>query len=90
MNLALCVLYRPGGVDGFSYALEEIRQYVNNRAPPLPNVMLLGDFNLPNICWISGSAVGPGRSRDETRAAELLCHHTDDLCLVQVVKKPTR
>ena len=46
-NLVLCIIYRPGGLDGFSEALKEIENYIDSRAPPLPNVLMVGDFNSP-------------------------------------------
>ena len=71
-------------------ALKEIRDYIDKWSPPLPNILLLGDFNFPQIERTSGIMRCGGRSRDERRGAELLCEVMEDLCLTQIVEKPTR
>ena len=49
LNLALCVVYRPEESTGFEEALREIEAYIKNKGPPLPNVLVVGDFNFPQI-----------------------------------------
>ena len=90
MNLVVCVLYRPDGEEGLTAAIEAIKSYVHERAPPLPNIIIMGDFNFPQIDWKTGIITGAHRSGTEKRAAHALCEFAEDLCLLQVIDKPTR
>ena len=49
LALALCDLYRPNKLEEFTRASNEIKCYLERRGPPLPNILLMGDFNIPQI-----------------------------------------
>ena len=90
LNLVVCVLYRPGGVIGFLEASDRIADYVNQRAPPLPNILIVGDFNMRHIDWKTGNVAGQDVTGDERRSAERLGGLVEELCLTQIVAAPTR
>ena len=89
-NLVLCIVYRPEGSAQFERVMREISAFIDRRGPPLPNIILMGDFNFPQITWSSGVINWAGRSSSERRAALRLLECNDQFCLAQVVDKPTR
>ena len=90
LNVVLTLLYRPLGYEGFAEAIYEIRQFIEKRAPPQPNILLMGDFNFPQINWSTEIITGGGRSGVEMKAAQLLRDFSSDFCLTQLIDKPTR
>ena len=68
----LCVLYRPEGTSTFETVIREIREYANKRGTPMPNVLIVGDFNFSQVDWEGGTGVAGGKSASEERAAHLL------------------
>ena len=80
----LVLLYRPpscSAVD-FKDAIYQLEQFFSKEPSPLPNIILLGDFNFPDIDWscpdISYEAAAP------------LLSLSNSLLLNQQVDKPTR
>ena len=59
-----------------------IYSYLNNLGSPLPNIVFLGDFNLPNMNWQN-----PNPNTDVYRT---LCPLLDFYFLEQLVTEPTR
>ena len=90
LNLVLCVVYRPEGTSTFETVIREIREYANKRGPPMPNVLIVGDFNFPQVDWKMGTVVAGGKSASEKRAAHILFDICNDLCLTQIVRDATR
>ena len=83
-SLILVLLYRPpscSAVD-FKNAIYQVEQFFSKESSPLPNIILLGDFNFPDIDWscpdISYEAAAP------------LLSLSNSLLLNQQVDKPTR
>ena len=89
-NLVLAVVYRPEGSAGFWDALSAIQGYVSGKGPPLPSVVVVGDFNFPQVDWESGQISGACKSGDERRSAHLLREFCESLCLTQIIDVPTR
>ena len=65
-------------------------KYIEERGPSLPNVIIMGDFNFPNVNWHSGIISSAGKSVEEKRAGEQTREFLDSLCLTQTVNEPTR
>ena len=49
LNMIIAVVYRPNESAGFEEVLNAIHSYVNEKGPPLPTVIVAGDFNFPQI-----------------------------------------
>jgi len=81
-NLLLGVYYRPPGTS------VEALVHLNNSLMSLSTcnlpLVLCGDFNVPNIDWVTVTPVS------STRPAELLCTIVADNSLAQLVDCPTR
>ena len=84
------MLYRPSGEEGFSEAVRRVSEYVNQRAPSLPNILMVGGFNMRHVDWNTGSISGAFLPSDEKRSAELLSGLIEKLRLSQIVDTPTR
>ena len=84
-----CV-YRPPTcpTPDFVHYLEALKRDIESKSPPLPNIIIAGDFNLPSVDWASGEIhEGAQYSR---RQAELLLNLMEDEMLEQHVTEPTR
>ena len=89
-NLVLCVIYRPEGTTEFDKVVQQVEIYAMSKGPPLPNIILVGDFNFPQIEWELGRVEGGRKSALETKQALRLFESIDALCLEQIVHEPTR
>lgn len=77
------VCYRPPNYSGtFFHELHSLLLEINERYPK-SNVLVFGDFNFPNIDWLSLTTSGSCEARD---FLDLCLNHN----LTQVVNKPTR
>ena len=89
-NLMLVIVYRPEcSCDEFSGVLRYVNSAIEARGTPVPNVVVTGDFNFPNINWKNLSVRGASRSMVEKKQALMLLEFMEDQCLVQMVDKPT-
>ena len=96
-NLLLLVMYRqPDDITGgnrstqteFKQALGELENVLLSTQNPTPDILLCGDFNLPNANWTEGRA-GPGAKKDEKTMIEDLITITNGYFLSQFIQKPT-
>ena len=96
-NLLIIVMYRPpddriGGHCSthieFRQALSKLHDTLQDLPTPTPDIILCGDFNLPNAIW-PGGGVKVGAARDEQIMIKDLLAFTDELFLVQEIQKPT-
>ena len=79
----IIIIYRPSCLDcNFIDVISRTEQYILTISAPLPNIILLGDFNFPLIDWSNPNSQCPMSSP--------LFHLSDHLFLSQQVSKPTR
>lgn len=90
-NLVIMNVYRPPDCpsQSFSEVVTKIRSAALDQPPPTPDIVLLGDFNLPRFTWPDGK-ITPGGSSDEQKQAKWLINLSLDLSLSQYILKPTR
>ena len=96
-NLMIFVLYRqPNDPKGknlstskeFREALEAVSAVLEDHVSPTPDILLLGDFNLPHMDWNEGK-IRAGAAADERRMINLLQNFTDENFLFQQINEPT-
>ena len=48
-------MYRPPSctTNEFNDIIVEVNQFIFSLSSPLPNIIILGDFNLPGVDWLS-------------------------------------
>ena len=68
--------------------LSELRKFLSDLSSPTPDILLLGDFNLPHADWITGEC-SPGASTDEQNMVRKLYELTIEHFLVQQLDQPT-
>jgi hypothetical protein len=91
LNLVLANLYRPPGceVSHFRPIITKLNEVLGALPNPTPEIVMVGDFNLPHVCWQQVKAVHGGTNQDRTQA-ELLFVFSDQWCLNQMIDTPTR
>ena len=91
-NLILISVYKPPAAtnldSSFKKCIEAIDAYIKKHSNS-SDVVIMGDFNLPNITWDTRS-IKNSRSTQEKNCANYLLNLTDDHLLVQQVHEPTR
>ena len=92
-NLMIITIYRqPDNPDNRStdrelqQCLNEVTDVIDSADVPQPNVIFLGDFNLPNVNWKTNICSG---SRVEKEMFVSLSEFLDNHCLSQYVTVPT-
>ena len=92
LNLILISVYKPPeGPDldiSFKKCIESIETFIekhNNKS----EIIVMGDFNLPNILWETRQ-IKKSRSTKEKQCAKYLLNFTDNHFLIQQVHQPTR
>ena len=81
-NLIISVFYRPQNNN--SSFIDEFDTFLSNTSGlPKTKLLLLGDFNFPNICWLENDV---SLTSDESTFCEILKDHF----LQQVNFNPTR
>ena len=82
--LIIVLIYRPPScsTENFDDIINQVYQFIYSLATPLPNIIMLGDFNLPDVNWA---------------APNINCHNVDKLTdladhlfINQQVEHPTR
>ena len=89
-RVMLATIYRPPLCPRgyFEEALILLRTAIEERQEPMPELIITGDFNLPNADWEDRSVYG---GRVEQRAqAELMFNLMEEYCMCQEVNHPTR
>ena len=91
LNLVLINIYRPPECEygKFKNSLDKLSATLASLQAPLPEIMIVGDLNFPNMDWATLSPVA-GAPTLEKRQAALLKDFMEDWCLVQCVQSPTR
>ena len=83
-SLIIVLIYRPPScsTENFDDIINQVYQFIYSLATPLPNIIMLGDFNLPDVNWA---------------APNINCHNVDKLTdladhlfINQQVEHPTR
>ena len=83
-SLLLVLLYRPPScsIVDFKDAIYQVELIISKLTLPLPNIILLGDFNFPGIDWSCPDV--------SCEAAAPLISLSNSLLLNQQIDKPTR
>ena len=81
-SLIVILMYRPPSctINEFDDVIIKINQFIFSLNSPLPNIIILGDFNFPGVDWSS-----PNLS-----SLKSLVNLCDSLFLSQQVHRPTR
>ncbi len=85
-SVFVIVMYRPPDCQlcEFQDALSVISQWIRTLAPPLPNIIFMGDFNMPHFDWVNMPL-----STNYMQTSSLL-DVAHQLFLTQHVSEPTR
>ena len=95
-NLVLITIYRqpddkyhghPSTHTDFTESLNKIKVRLAE-IHPSPDIIMGGDFNLPHVQWPEGEPT-PGTTYDEKLMITSLKEFCTDLCLTQMISKPT-
>ena len=90
-NILLVAVYRPKyNPNDFYSAHSRVSDAIEARGVPTPNILILGDFNLPNIKWLSTGLRGASKSLNEKHQAQALLQFVESQCLAQLITEPTR
>ena len=94
INLIIVLIYKPpdATVEEFTEQILKIETILDNLANPVPDIIFLGDFNLPSLKWrmvnnniIAGNP--PGSNQPQVRELLRFC---DKFSLSQQITEPTR
>ena len=90
LNLLHVAIYRPPTAEfsDFEKVILAVRSQINASSESMPNIMVTGDLNLPNICWNENSI--KGGALPLKKQATLLLKLFDDYFVEQYVGQPTR
>ena len=97
LNLLLVVLYRQpddrernhrSTSKEFGHFLGELDEFLASQSPPAPDIVVMGDFNLPHGDWSGGEST-QGATGDEGDMVRALNELTFSHFLVQQVECPT-
>ena len=72
----------------FSAYLKELKKFLSSLPSPTPDIVMMGDYNLPHADWISGQCTS-GASTDEQDMVRALYELSLDYFLVQQYDCPT-
>lgn len=91
LNMVLIAVYRPpdSPTDSFHEIVNHIGTTVRSLSNPVPDIIIVGDFNFPRILWPLGQ-IGKGGTTSEQNQSKLLLNLMGDLFLSQYILKPTR
>ena len=70
LNIILSYIYRPLSccTSKFQEAMERVRENIENLGPPIPSILIYGDFNIPNIKWKQQALVTGGTTKSQSQA----------------------
>ena len=91
-NTIIASVYRPPDTSGelFAEALKFLQKYLDdNRSKEQSNILIFGDFNVPNVNW-NDLTVSKNYDRATTDGAKLLLTFMEKNLLSQYVDVPTR
>ena len=72
----------------FTGYLNQLNKCLKSLPSPTPDILLMGDYNLPHANWLTGEC-SPGASKDEKKMAKDLSELSLENFLVQQVEVPT-
>ena len=83
-DLIIILVYRPQSspLSDFDDIITKTREFILSLPAALPNIILIGDFNMPEVIWDNPHAYNP--------SSELLIDLATLLFLNQQVSTPTR
>lgn len=89
-NLVLSIIYRPPycSTDNFTRIIGSLKAEINRLGNPEPNIVIMGDFNLPIIQWDTNEVYG-GSASDRQQSNTFLSF-IDEFILKQLIDTPTR
>ncbi|XP_069194283.1 uncharacterized protein, partial [Procambarus clarkii] len=94
LNLIIILIYKPPDttIEEFTEQMHKIENILDNLANPAPDIIFLGDFNLPSLRWrtantniIAGN--DPGNNQPQVRELLRFCNK---FSLNQQITEPTR
>jgi len=89
--LCLCSLYRPPNSNVISITtLNNFLFNISNESSLIPQILLAGDFNLPNISWLDGTGQINPNPTYGTDVNQSLLESINEFGLDQLVTEPTR
>ena len=99
LNLLIVVTYRSPDTASemnenrstnvqFSLYLSELQNFLLSSASPTPDILLMGDYNLPHANWSSGECL-PGASKAEQAMVKSLYELCLEQFLVHQIDQPT-
>ena len=92
ISTVLINVYRPpdASLKSFTALLKHIQSYFDETSEEkYHDVNIMGDFNFPNIDWLSLSCA-PTLGREQHESGEALLEFIQNNMLVQIVDRPTR
>ena len=83
-SLIIVAIYRPPSslTSDFEDIITRTTQCFNEMPTPMPNIVVVGDFNLPNFNWDDPNT--------DYLISKVMCPFIDSFFLKQIVTKPTR
>lgn len=91
INFVFVTIYRPECQSHeFTSTLAKIEQFLEDCGSPQPNVMIVGDFNFPQVNWNTLQVKGKSKSASMSVQAQSLLEFTEKFCMEQAIKIPTR
>ena len=92
MSTIVINVYRPpnASYSSFNALLQKAQGYLDDvMGEKYYDINIMGDFNFPNIEWVSHTCI-PSQGREQNESAEALLNFIDHNMLTQVVDIPTR
>ena len=97
INLIIILIYKPPDTtkDQFDIMIQKIRTVLDDQGTPSPNIIMLGDLNLPNMDWkmVENNVIPEWKGRrehKEAKHAETLLSFCELFHLNQHITEPTR
>jgi exonuclease III len=90
LNIIVISVYRPPDCSyhHFAEAMDLIKSKLTELDASAPNLVMVGDFNFPNINWHTQNVYGG--SLEMRNQAENLFNLADNHCMEQYIEQPTR